>query len=288
MILKNSLILTDREQEVIGKKLKKEKLTQQDSNYLSRYVRPKLREMSLIESKELLSRLEYSQKTPSVEKRIREIILKNIPNVSSITIYGSAIYNNYKDYNDIDVLVTVRKKFWNRLGEKLLLAEKAKKRSKLNLDIKIYTGEYIYYSYQKNIALIYELSDSKTIYGILKYKQGISLARLDLKMHSDYSDSIIREVDENGINNVPSVHLYAAIRNLWVIRLIMDKTISNLGLNQIMADELGKNLISRLKGNSKSIADKEIACIYLRKIYDNTIKAINRISQEIKWAKNSQ
>ncbi|MBU1005173.1 MAG: nucleotidyltransferase domain-containing protein [Nanoarchaeota archaeon] len=283
-----SLVLTNREQEVIEKKLNKKELTQQDSNYLSRYVRPKLREMSLIESKELLSRLEYNQKTPSIEKYIKNIILKNIPNVSSITLYGSAIYNNYKEYNDIDVLAVVKKKSWDKLGEKLLLTEKIKKMSKLNLDIKLYTEDYIYASYPNNIALIYELNDSKTIYGILRHKQNINLTRLHLKMHSDYSDLIIKEADENGIENISSTKLYTAIRNLWVIRLIMEKTVDNHALNQIMADELGKNLISRLKNNSKSKADKEIAYIYLKNIYITTTKLINSINGEIRWAKNKQ
>ncbi|MBU0628595.1 MAG: nucleotidyltransferase domain-containing protein [Nanoarchaeota archaeon] len=283
-----SLVLTNREQEVIEKKLNKKELTQQDSNYLSRYVRPKLREMSLIESKELLSRLEYNQKTPSIEKYIKNIILKNIPNVSSITLYGSAIYNNYKEYNDIDVLAVVKKKSWDKLGEKLLLTEKIKKMSKLNLDIKLYTEDYIYASYPNNIALIYELNDSKTIYGILRHKQNINLTRLHLKMHSDYSDLIIKEADENGIENISSTKLYTAIRNLWVIRLIMEKTVDNHALNQIMANELGKNLISRLKNNSKSKADKEIAYIYLKNIYITTTKLINSINGEIRWAKNKQ
>ena len=67
MVLKNiekynkSLLLTPRELGVIAKKLRNEKLTQQDSNYLSRFVRPKLREASLLDAKGLLNILEYNQ-----------------------------------------------------------------------------------------------------------------------------------------------------------------------------------------------------------------------------------
>ena len=73
-----SLILTRMETEVIEKKLKNRRLTQQDSNYLSRYVRPKLREIKSIDATDLLERLKYNQKIPAIEKKIRNIILKKI------------------------------------------------------------------------------------------------------------------------------------------------------------------------------------------------------------------
>ena len=118
-MIQKSILITKREAEVINKKLQHKKLTQQDSNYLSRYVRPKLREMTEIDSRLLLNKLEYNQKIPAIERYIKNLILKNIKYVSSIVIYGSAIYNNYKNYNDIDVLVAVKKKTWKKLGEKL-------------------------------------------------------------------------------------------------------------------------------------------------------------------------
>lgn len=283
-----SILITKREAAVINKKIEHKKLTQQDSNYLSRYVRPKLREMIQIDSKLLLRKLEYNQKVPAIEKYIKNLILKNIKHVSSITIYGSAIYNNYKNYNDIDVLVIVKEKTWKRLGEKLLLAKKIEKKAKLKLDIKIYTEEYVYYSYPSNITLIYELEDSKTIYGALKYKKNIEISKLDLKMHSDYSETVINETKENGLSYIPAKTLYAAIRNLTIIKLIIEKTIDNIKLNEILGDELGKNIINKLKNNSSSLVVKEIAYIYLKHLYINTIKIINNLKEDIKWEKSKQ
>ncbi len=50
-------ILTGREREIINKKFKGISLTQNESNILSRYIRPKLREMAEINSPEILNKL---------------------------------------------------------------------------------------------------------------------------------------------------------------------------------------------------------------------------------------
>ena len=83
-------------------------MSQNESNILSKFVRPKLREIGKINANVLLNRLEYNQKARSIEKKIRNIILKNIPKVSSIIICGSAIQTNYKEYNDIDLIIAVK------------------------------------------------------------------------------------------------------------------------------------------------------------------------------------
>src|SRR3989338_5225980 len=184
MVEQISLLWTRREQEVIDKKLNKMKLTQQDSNYLSRYVRPKLKEMSLIDSKSLLRRLEYNQKIKAIETKIKMLILKNLENVSSITLYGSVVYSDYTNFKDIDALVTVRKKFWKKMGEKYRKAwelEKEGKRQHLKLHIQIYSDEAVYYSYPWNISLVYQLKDSKTIYSILKHPSKIEIPKLEIR-----------------------------------------------------------------------------------------------------------
>jgi len=67
---KKSLVLTPKELRVIKKKLSGAKMNQQDSNYLSRYIRPKLKEIKEIDAKLLLEKLEYNQKGLSIEKKI--------------------------------------------------------------------------------------------------------------------------------------------------------------------------------------------------------------------------
>lgn len=287
-MIQESILITKREAEAINKKLQGKKITQQDSNYLSRYVRPKLKEMMHIDSRALLRKIEYNQKIPAIEKHIKNLILKNIKYVSSITIYGSAIYNNYKDYNDIDVLVTVKKKTWKKTIERALLEKRIRKTSRLKLDVKLYTDEYVYHHYASDITLIYELKDSKTIYGMLNYKKTIYIPILYLKMHSDYSELILDDIRDNGLRYVESRQLYAAIRNLIIIKLIIQKTVDNLKLNQVFEDELGKNIIIKLKNNSKSLTIKNIAYIHLKDIYNNTTKLIDNLKEDIKWGKNKQ
>lgn len=285
-MIKKSLLLTKREIEVINKRLKNMKLTQQDSNYLSKFVRPKLREMSLLDSILLLEKLEYNQKIKAIENKIKNLILKNIKNVGSITLYGSIIYSNYTNYKDIDVLVTMKKKFWKKLGEKYKLIIKLKKGAEkkgLNLDIKIFLDEDIYKSYPSNITLIYELIDSKTIYGILSYPRLIKIDNSILKFHVDYSYSILLEIKENGLKNMQGRDLYSAIRNLWTINLITKKIVDNKILIEILNSELGENLINVLKENKASLVQKKIAYIYLEDLYERTEKIIQNITKEIKW-----
>ena len=276
-MIQESLLLTKREIEVINKKLQNKSLTQQDSNYLSKFVRPKLREMNQIDSKLLLNKLEYNQKTPRIESKIKQIILKNLKDVISITIYGSAIYNNYHNYKDIDVLVTIKNKFWKKVGDKYSKIVEIKKQAKkkgLNLDLRVYRDKAVYHSYSWNISLIYQLKDSKTIYGILKLPSKIEIPKLEFRMKVDYS-MFLEEDYPTG------EELYKAIRNLWLINLLLDKIIDNIRLNQIVKEELGESLASRLKSNKCSKTDKKIAWIYLEKMVKDTLKRIN----EGKWEK---
>ena len=54
-------ILTAREMRIINKKVKGLSLTQNESNILSKSVRPKLREIKKLNADALLNRLEYNQ-----------------------------------------------------------------------------------------------------------------------------------------------------------------------------------------------------------------------------------
>ena len=133
-----SLILTGRELEVIEKKLRNKKLNQQDTNYLSKYVRPKLEEITHIDAKKLLDNLAYNQKAISIENEIRKLALNNLRNIKAIVLYGSAVYNNYEENKDIDVLIIVKK--IGNLREKYVQINKLEelgRKEDYNLDIQI-------------------------------------------------------------------------------------------------------------------------------------------------------
>ena len=108
--MQNNQILTVREREVINKKLNNLRLNQQDSNYLSRFVRPKLKKIKQLDADYLLNRLNYNPKSLSIDKKIKNIILKNLKQVQAIILYGSIIQTGYQDYNDIDVLIITKEK----------------------------------------------------------------------------------------------------------------------------------------------------------------------------------
>jgi predicted nucleotidyltransferase len=285
-MLQESTLLTKREIEVINKRLAHKKLSQQDSNYLSRFVRPKLREMMQIDSRLLLSRLEYNQKIKSIENKIKSLILQNIKDVSSITLYGSIIYSNYRNYRDIDVLVSVTKKSWEKPGEKYRLITKIKKQARkkgMNLDIKIFTDREIYSSYPSNITLIYELKDSKTIYGRLLYPRKVAIDNSVLRFHLDYSYFVLEDIKENSLNEITGRELYSAIRNLWLIRLVLNRCIDNKSLIDVLNSELGENTITSLKDNTASVAQKRIAFIYLEDIYKRTERLIANMEGRLVW-----
>lgn len=285
--LKYSLILTDRELEVINRKLSHRSLTQQDSNYLCKYVRPKLKQITELDSRWLLSRLEYNQKVHSVETKIKLLVLKHIKHVSAILIYGSAVYNNYKDYNDIDVMILVKKKSWSKLGEKYLMISALKKAAKdaaLNLDIKVFASKDVYYSYPSNIALIYELSDCKVIYGVLALKRKVNLTQLDLRMHLDYSYSTLLSIEEDkldGLKEMRAKELYSAIRNLVVVHLILQKKVSNIALNNTLKMLIGEDIIKNLKKNTNSLEYKELGHIALKMWYKIVRKEVMEMKEDI-------
>lgn len=272
--LKN-LIWTPHEKEVIKKKLSGAKLKQQDSNYLSKFIRPKLKEMILIEADGLLNKLCYNQKAISIEKRIKYLILKNLKEVDSITLYGSAIQNNYISYNDIDVLIIVKRKFWEKLREKykkILEIKHALKKYSLNTDLEIYDKKTFYKLYSKNPSLVYQLKDRKTIYGRLKLKNKIEISKLDLRMKLDYS---IIDKEANGLE------IYKAIRNLILIRLILEKIINNQVLNKLIKEEVGEKLSSKLKNNQESSIEKKIAMLHLKELLNLTLRKL----ENEKWEK---
>ena len=117
-------LLTNKALKVMAKKLQNKRLTQQDSNYLSRFVRPKLRAMASINAEALLKQLEYSPKARAIERKIKRIVARNVPLVDSIIICGSAVQTNYKEYNDIDVIIATKKVITEGMKEKYKLISK--------------------------------------------------------------------------------------------------------------------------------------------------------------------
>lgn len=262
-----SNIFTKKELEVIDKKMKNEKLTQVDSNYLTKFIRPKLKEINSIDSKFLLDKMEYNQKIKSIEGKLRKIILKNIKDVQAIVIYGSAIQTNYKEYNDIDILIVTKNKIIpiREKYKKIIEIKEILNKHHIKADIELYDKKTIEKNYHHSPSLIYQLKDKKVIYGRLTLKNKIELYNIDLKMKLDWS---------NLEDNPEGVEIYKALRNVFLVRLLLNKIVDNRKLRESLNEEIGKNLVQRLKNNQESNIDKKIALSYLNALLEQTEKEI--------------
>ncbi len=274
--MQNYRILTKKAMEIIKKKLENKKLTQQDSNYLSRFVRPKLRDMVSINAEVLLKKLEYNPKALSIERKIKNIILKNISKVDSIIVCGSAIQTNYKEYNDIDIIVATKNILTKSLKEKNKLIEKIEeigKKQGLNLDVQIYAKDSILSQYPHNPSLIYQLKDSKIICGNIKIPDKITLSNLDLKMKLDWSEVLH--------SHSYASEIYYAIRNAMLVSMLLNKKIDNYQLRDNLISILGQDLIVKLKTNQASKSEKKFALSYLNLL----IKHLETELNKPKWEK---
>lgn len=267
-------ILTEREREIINKKMKGVSLTQNESNILSSQIRPKLREIKKINPGEILKRIEYNQKGRAIEKKIKKLVLENIPNVDSIIICGSVVQDNYREYNDIDVIVASKKVLKNKLKYELKarLEEKGGEEG-LNLDIQIYSKDSILNQYPWNPSLIYQLKDSKVIYGKIKIPKKVCLSDLDLRMKLDWSDGL-------DLSSEPR-EIYYAIRNAMLVLLLMNKNVDNHELRKNVINVLGADLADRLRTNNAGRLDKKLALNLLNSL---TLYLRNELKNP-KWEK---
>jgi predicted nucleotidyltransferase len=250
-------VLTQREKEIIQKRINQSSLTQNESNILSRYVRPKLRRMCDIHPAELLQKIEYNQKTRVIEDKIRKIILNNVKGVDSIIVCGSAIQTNYREYNDIDVIIAMRKLIKSKKEERKIVEkiEEAGIIEGLKLDVQIYAKKLILSQYSSNPSLIYQLKDSRVIYGKLRIPERVDLSGLDLKMKLDWSEGLSLDSD--------SEEIYYAIRNAILVLLLMNKIVDNYILRKNLTDILGVDLVFKLRKNLASKLEKKLALSYL-------------------------
>ena len=270
-------ILTRRENEIIKKKIKGISLTQNESNILSKTIRPKLQQIKEIEAGYLLNKLEYNQKAKSIEAKIKKIILENIKDVNAIIICGSAVQTNYREYKDIDVIVATKEIIPDDKREKTKIIrsiESIAKKEGLILDLQIYTKESIINQYPSSPSLIYQLKDSKIIYGRIKLPNKINLSSMDLRMKLDWSD----------LENIYSEgkEIYQALRNTMLVILLMNKKVDNYELKSSLSRLFGPDLIQRLKENKATRQEKKIALQYIKLMSDYLS---NELRINPKWEK---
>lgn len=265
----HSTILTRRAQEVIAKRLRNEKLTQQDSNYLSRFVRPKLRAIASMDASTLLRKLEYHPKARAIERKVKKIVLNTVADVAAIILCGSAIQTNYNEYNDIDVIIATKNELHKELKKEVTeKIEEGGKKEGLTLDVQVYPKAAIVSQYPSNPSLIYQLKDSKCIYGKLKVPRKIALSPLDLKMKLDWSEGLSKRAKADEI--------YLALRNALLVLLLIRKKIDNEQLRENLKNILGQEVIERLKNNAASHNEKMLALNCLHALVNHLETELNK------------
>ena len=85
-------------------------------------------------------------------------------------------------------------------------------------------------------------------------------------MKLDWSD--VEDIEPDGKD------IYGALRNTLLVRLILNKIIDNSKLKQSLYDELGKNLIEKLKNNKQSKEEEKYALNYLKRLIEDTSKQL--------------
>lgn len=261
-------ILTNKEMQIINKRLQNKRLSQIERNRLSRSIRPKLKEISNIDSKNLLRRLDYVPDSVSIENAIIKTIKKHIPKLDSIILYGSVVQNNYAKYNDIDIMIVTKIKIYETEKEKwknIMEVIDILKENNIIADIEMISLEGLLNSYKNSPTLIYQLKDHKIIYGRIKIPNRIELDNIDLSLKLDWS---YVEDDKNG------KEIYSAIRNTILVKLLLNKIVDNNKLKESLDDELGKNLISRLKNNQASKEERIYALNFLKHLLEKTEKEV--------------
>lgn len=268
-------ILTKREMDVVNKKFNNRRLSQLDSNVLTRSIRPKLREIIELDANKLLNRLNYNVKSITIEEKIRKIILSNVKNVKSIILIGSAVQTNYSSYGDIDVIVVTEIRMWKKESERNNLIkniEKNAERAGLKLDVQIISKGVFIKQSSVNPSLIYQLKDNKIIYGGVKISNKIKISKMNLMMKLDWSDPY---------SGIKGKEIYECIRNTWLVRLLMNKVVDNYRLQSVLLNELGSYLLVKLKNNKESLTERRFALSYLNYL----IKETEENLKEAKWEK---
>lgn len=268
-------IITRREMNVINKKFNNHRLSQLDSNVLTRSIRPKLRQIMEIDAGNLLKRLDYNVNSIHIEEKIRKAVMGNVNNVVAIIVIGSAVQTSYRAYNDIDVIVVTKNKIWGNESERNKIIdnmEKIGKKEEIKLDIQIISKKALLGQYPTNPSLIYQLKDCKIILGDIKIPNKINMPKLYLKMKLDWSDPY---------EGIKGREIYECIRNTWLVRLLMSKVVDNYRLSGVLANDLGNYLLERLKNNKESLIERKFALSYLNSL----IKETENKLKEAKWEK---
>lgn len=274
LITKLEPILSNKEIEVVIKRLNNKHITQTESNYLSRSIRPKLRSAEFVASTELRSllnyrRKKYEQSNQLLRKKILKATRNIINNTKAIIVFGSYIKNSHTNYRDIDVMIVLNKKLWKSLAEKHRLKVGIEKAVDIKIDIHLAVYNELMSLLPYSPLLQTELEDHKVIYGNIKLRKKIII-------NKDYLYRKLLEAEyaiELGMS-IKSKYIYNAIRNCLAIELFLKKIVNNNLIMKTIENNIGKSTANSLMDDKANLIQREIALKYLQYLYDKLIESL--------------
>lgn len=262
-------ILSNREIDVIVKRLANKSISRVESNYLSRSIRPKLRAAEIASSLKLLSLLDYRRKKYEREKKIlkKKIISSvkkhiSIKNLKAIVLYGSYIRNKHSNYRDIDVMILLKNKIWKSSAEKSKIQNNIVAECSLKLDVQLIVYRELAEGFPYSPILQTELEEYQVIYG----KLYLDKARI---IDKEYLLSRLLEVEYvlELWKKINSKYIYGALRSCLAIELFLEGKISNELIIRKIRENIGEITADSLIESRADILQKEIGFRYLKYWY---------------------
>lgn len=260
-------ILSKKEIEVVIKRLNNKHLTQTESNYMSRSIRPKLKAARFAANSDILSMLDYRRnKYERQEKELTRMIIESmkpiIHDVKAIMLFGSYVRNKHTQYRDIDVMVAVKKKLWKNEYEKNKIKKEAEKRCCLKLDIQMMEAKWLRKAYPYSSALQTELQEYETIYGRITLPKNRIINKQYLYRELLHVDIII-EMNKS----LEAKYTYNALRTALAIQLFLDKKVDNRLIIKTIENNIGGITANALQNNTANKIQREMALRYLKYLY---------------------
>ncbi len=260
-------ILSNKEIEVVLKRLNNKHITQTESNYLSRSIRPKLKSAEFAASTHLLSLLNYRRKRYEREdnllrKKVTNAVQNIIHNVKAIIIFGSYVRNHHTNYRDIDIMMILNKKIWKNSAEKYRLETGIEKAIGLKTDINLVVHNELLSLFPYSPLLQSELEDHKVIYGNTRLKKSLIINKTYLYRRLLEAEQII----ELG-KSIKSKYIYNSIRNCLSIGLFLKKIVDNRLIIKMIENNIGKSTANSLLNNEANSVERDIALRYLKYLY---------------------
>jgi len=260
-------ILSKKEIEVVIKRLNNKHITQTESNYLSRSIRPKLKSAEFAASIELFSLLDYRRKKHEREDKIlREKMLHAVKdilnNIKAIILFGSYVRNSHANYKDIDAMIVLKKRLWKNSAEKHRLKKSIEKTIDLKTDISLMVYSELVKLLPYSPLLQTELENHKILYGNVRVAKKIIINKAYLYRKLLEAEQVL----EMG-KSIDSRYIYNAIRNCLSIELYLKMKVDNKLIIKTIEENIGKATAESLLDNKADTVQRDIAVIYLKYLF---------------------